>query len=147
MMLYLLDTNAVIEALRGNDRMLARLREHLPSAFGLPAIVLHELHFGASKSHRAKENTARVDALQFEIVAFDREDARKAGEIRAVLAAAGTAIGPYEVLIAGQALARSLTLVTHNTREFERVPDLKIEDWQSASRSGGAFKNTAPDSA
>jgi len=67
--------------------------------------------------------------LQFEVVEFDREDARQAGELRAALAAAGTPIGPY-VLIAGQALARSLILVTHNTGEFQRVPGLRFEDWE-----------------
>ena len=66
--------------------------------------------------------------MQFEVLDFDREDARQAGELRARLAAAGTPIG--DVLIAGQALARGLTLVTHNTGEFQRVPGLRIEDWE-----------------
>jgi tRNA(fMet)-specific endonuclease VapC len=72
----------------------------------------------------------RIEALRFEVVEFDREDARKAGELRASLAASGTPIGPYDVLIAGQALARGLVLITHNMREFRRVPDLAIEDWE-----------------
>ena len=57
-------------------------------------------------------------------------DAREAGEIRAHLAAQGVPIGSYDVLIAGQARARALTLVTHNTREFARVPRLQVEDWR-----------------
>jgi tRNA(fMet)-specific endonuclease VapC len=69
--------------------------------------------------------------LQFVVLEFDQEDARQAGEIRAALAAAGTPIGPYDVLIAGQARARSLVLVTHNTGEFSRVSGLNIEDWQT----------------
>jgi tRNA(fMet)-specific endonuclease VapC len=68
--------------------------------------------------------------LQFEVLDFDRENARQAGELRTRLAAAGTPIGAYDVLIAGQALARALTLVTHNTGEFQRVPGLRIEDWE-----------------
>ena len=60
---------------------------------------------------------------------FDREDARQAGELRARWAAAGTPISAYDVLIAGQALARGLTLVTH-TGEFQRVPWLRVEDWE-----------------
>jgi tRNA(fMet)-specific endonuclease VapC len=72
----------------------------------------------------------QIDALRFEIVEFDQEDARRAGEIRAALAKAGAPIGPYDVLIAGQALARSLTLVTHNVREFGRVEGLVVEDWE-----------------
>ena len=76
------------------------------------------------------QNLARVDARQFEVLEFDREDARQAGEIRASLARAGLPIGSYDVLIAGQAKARGLTLITHNTKEFSRVEGLKIEDWE-----------------
>jgi tRNA(fMet)-specific endonuclease VapC len=95
------------------------------------AIVAHELFYGAFKSRRAAENVALIDALQFEVIEFDREDARQAGEVRALLAACGGTIGPFDVLIAGQALARNLTLVTHNTGEFGRVPGLAIEDWEA----------------
>lgn len=76
-------------------------------------------------------NVAVFDAFGFPIVEFDREDARQAGLVRADLAARGTPIGPYDVLIAGQALARGLTLMTRNTREFSRVPGLQIEDWEA----------------
>ena len=68
--------------------------------------------------------------MRFEILPFDAEDARHAGEVRAALERAGTPIGGYDVLIAGQALARDLILVTHNMREFERVAGLRIEDWE-----------------
>jgi tRNA(fMet)-specific endonuclease VapC len=71
---------------------------------------------------------ALIDALQFVVLEFDKEDARQAGEVRALLASKGTPIGPYDVLIAGQ--ARSMILVTHNTQEFGRVPGLQFEDWQ-----------------
>jgi tRNA(fMet)-specific endonuclease VapC len=93
--------------------------------------VVHELFYGAFKSRRASHNVALVDALQFPVVEFDREDARLAGEIRASLSARGMEIGPYDVLIAGQAVARDMILVTHNTREFGRVPGLRIEDWEA----------------
>ncbi|MBB6251531.1 PIN domain-containing protein [Nitrospirillum iridis] len=129
-MKFLLDTNAVIAVMKGHAAFLDRMRQYRPEDFGLPAIVAHELYFGAAKSQRAAENMARVEALRFPVLDLDREDARQAGLIRAHLAAAGTPIGPYDVLIAGQALARDLTLVTHNTREFLRVPGLRLEDWQ-----------------
>jgi tRNA(fMet)-specific endonuclease VapC len=74
---------------------------------------------------------ALIDALRFAVLAFDKEDARRAGEVRAMLASKGTPIGPYDVLIAGQALARGLVLVTDNTGEFRRVPRLRIENWQA----------------
>ena len=129
-MKFLLDTNAVIALLKGHPGFLGRLRQHLPRDFGIPAIVAHDLFYGAYKGQRVAENLARVDALKLEVLEFDREDARQAGELRAKLAAAGTPIGPYDALIAGQALARALTLVTHNTREFQRVPGLHTEDWE-----------------
>lgn len=65
----------------------------------------------------------------FPILDFDQNDAFVAGEIRAALAAKGTPIGPYDVLIAGQAKARGLTLVTNNVGEFNRVENLQVEDW------------------
>jgi tRNA(fMet)-specific endonuclease VapC len=97
----------------------------------MSAVVVHELFYGAFKSQRAASNAALIDALKFEVIAFDKEDARQAGEVRAFLAAKGTPIGAYDVLIAGQAKARGLILVTHNTREFKRVPGLRFEDWES----------------
>ena len=129
-MKFLLDSNAIIALLKGHPAFLARLRQHQPQDFGVPSIVMHELYYGAYKGQRRVENLERVDALQFEVLEFDREDARQAGELRAQLAAAGTPIGPYDVMIAGQAVARSLILVTHNIREFQRIPGLTLEDWE-----------------
>lgn len=127
-MKYLLDANAVITVLNGHSAMNARIRLEHPADIGLPAIVAHELYHGAFKYER---NVHLVDALQFEVLTFDREDARQAGEIRAELAKQGRPIGPYDVLIAGQAKARGLTLVTHNVSEFSRVTGLAVEDWET----------------
>jgi tRNA(fMet)-specific endonuclease VapC len=132
-MRYLLDANAVIAMLKGQPQMLARLRAHAPTDFGMPSIVAHELFYGAYKGQRTEENIARIEALQFEVLPFDHEDAQHAGEIRALLASAGTPIGPYDVLIAGQARARNLMLITRNLREFVRVPGLEAEDWESTT--------------
>ena len=106
------------------------MRERRPRDFALSSIVTHELWCGAFKSRRTAENVGRVEALRFPVLEFDREDAKAAGEIRALLAAAGRPIGPYDVLIAGQALARDLTLITRNLGEFARVPGLRVENWQ-----------------
>ncbi len=130
-MKFLLDTNAVIALLKGHSGLQAQVRQHQPSDFGLSAIVAHELFFGAYRGTRSTENLARIDALRFEVVAFDAEDARIAGELRAALAAAGTPVGPYDVLIAGQALARGLTLITRNLREFRRITSIHVEDWEA----------------
>lgn len=130
-MRYLLDANAVIALLNDKDSRLAqRARQNKPGDIGISAIVSHELFYGAFKSQRAARNVTLVDSLQFEVLEFDKEDSRQAGEIRAALAVKGMPIGPYDVLIAGQAVARNLILITHNTDEFGRVPGLQIEDWE-----------------
>ena len=130
-MTYLLDSNAVIALLKNHGAFMARIRQQRPEDVAISSIVAHELFYGAFKGQRTAETLARVEALRFEVLDFDREDARKAGEIRASLANAGTPVGPYDVLIAGQAVARGLTLVTNNTREFQRGASLRIEDWQA----------------
>lgn len=130
-MKFLLDSTAVIAIMKGHPTFLDRLRRYVPQDFGVSSIVAHELFYGAYKGQRTAYNLERIDALQFEVLEFNREDAQQSGAIRANLAAAGTPIGPYDVLIAGQALARSLTLITRNTREFRRVADLSVEDWEA----------------
>jgi len=131
-MRFLLDANAVIALLNDtSSRAARRARRQRPSDVAISAIVVHELFYGAFKSGRVMQNVAVIDALQFAVLEFDREDARRAGEIRALLASKGSTIGPYDVLIAGQAVARNMILVTNNTNEFGRVPGLRIEDWQT----------------
>jgi len=133
-MRYLLDTNAVIALL--NDRvgdLAQRARSCDPNDLCISSIVMHELYYGAFKSQRSERNLVVVEALRFEVLDYDRDDAREAGAVRAVLAAQGQSIGPYDILIAGQAKARGLILVTHNTREFGRVAGLNVEDWQGGA--------------
>jgi tRNA(fMet)-specific endonuclease VapC len=131
-MRYLLDTNAVIALSNNTDaNLLRRTRRMPPRDIAISSIVMQELYFGAYKSRRQTQNLAVADALKFDVIEFDRDDARQAGEIRAFLAARGTPIGPFDVLIAGQAVARNAILVTRNTREFVRVPGLRIENWEA----------------
>ena len=131
-MRYLLDANVVIALLKDTTSATARrVRRERIGDIAISAVVSHELFYGAFKSRRRIQNVAVIDALQFVVLEFDKEDARQAGEIRALLASEGTPIGPYDVLIAGQAVARDMILVTQNTREFERVPGLRLEDWQN----------------
>lgn len=131
-MRYLLDANAVIAILNDKNSSTAkRVRTHKPDDIAISAIVAHELFYGAFKSRRSEHNIALIDYLHFAVLEFSKEDARHAGEVRAVLALKGTPIGPFDILIAGQARSRGLILVTHNTNEFGRVPELRIEDWES----------------
>ncbi|MFZ5775769.1 MAG: type II toxin-antitoxin system VapC family toxin [Thermodesulfobacteriota bacterium] len=129
-MRFLLDTNAIIAILSGKAGITQRIRQYQPADFAVSSIVMHELYFGAYKSGQRSRNMAVVDGLLFEVLPFDLDDARHAGEIRAFLAAQGTPIGGYDVLIAGQARARGLILITRNEREFKRVDGLDIENWE-----------------
>jgi len=128
---YLLDTNAVVALLNDVESLARRVRQHAPEDVCISSIVAHELFYGAFKSQRAERTVALVDSLRFEVLDFDKDDAREAGEIRAALASRGTPLGPYDVLIAGQAKARGMTLVTRNSGEFRTVAGLCNEDWES----------------
>ncbi len=134
-MKYLLDTNAVVALLR-NEPPKVRGRYRKAEAGGdhlaLSSVVLFELWYGVAKSSRVQENTERLRILlsgEMELLDFDDEDARTAGQVRADLERAGTPIGAYDLLIAGQALRRGLTVITANTSEFGRVDGLNWEDW------------------
>ncbi|MEA2861642.1 MAG: tRNA(fMet)-specific endonuclease VapC [Methylobacteriaceae bacterium] len=133
-----LDTNAVIASInRRTPQVRSRLETALGQAgiIGIPTVVLFELRFGIAKSARPRENAAVLSAfLALDVIPwpFEAEDADEAGQIRAELERAGASIGPYDVLIAAQARRRNAVLVTANTREFMRVPDLNVEDWASA---------------
>jgi tRNA(fMet)-specific endonuclease VapC len=129
-MRFLLDSNAMIELLNTPVGPLAeRVRRHRPADIGLSSIVAFELYYGAHNSQRQIENLTRLDNLRLEVLAFDLEDARHAGEIRSILKNAGIPIVAYDTLIAGQARARGLVLISHNLREFQRVPNLRVESW------------------
>jgi tRNA(fMet)-specific endonuclease VapC len=136
--IFLPDTNVFSRYLRDRreDRaLLDRLEESLP-ACRLSAIVLMELEYGAAKHPEVaafRERIARLKAVFPRVEAFEENAAHEAGYIRALLANRkpnAQPIGPYDALLAGHALALRATLVTHNTREFARVPGLRVEDWQ-----------------
>jgi tRNA(fMet)-specific endonuclease VapC len=129
---YLLDTTAAISLFRGADSGVSqKIRLHPVDAVAISTIVLHELFYGAFNGSRVARSLEAVEALRLAWVEFDFEDARVSGEMRAYLSRQGTPIGPYDRLIAGQAKARGLILVTHNVREFSRIPGLLIEDWEA----------------
>lgn len=129
---YLLDTNTVIALLgKGARNVISRIEMHPPGSIGISSVVAHELYYGAFKSVRVAHNleTIRLLFADLSIVDFDGEDARIAGQVRADLAIRGSPIGPYDVLIAGQAKRRGSVLATNNLREFMRVDGLRAEDW------------------
>jgi tRNA(fMet)-specific endonuclease VapC len=132
---YLLDTNAVIALLRDRPaEVRARLRSAVSDGASIvvSSIVLYELWYGVARSERRRENAERLRAFlsgNIGIIAFDEEDAAIAGDLRAALEADGAPIGPYDLLIAAQALRSQTTLVTANVSEFARIPGLNWEDW------------------
>ena len=134
-MTFLLDTNAVIALLKDEPAVFRkRLRRAVAkgAAISVSSIVLYELWYGVARSTRRRENAERLRVFLSGGIAvspFAEEDAVTAGDLRAVLEAAGTPIGPYDLLIAAQALRRDETLVTTNASEFARVPDLCWQDW------------------
>ena len=132
---YLLDTNACIALINGAP---ASVRTRLQKATGggqqvwVSAVVTFELWYGVAKSARPEVNAQRLETFlagPVIVLPFDDEDARVAGAIRAALEISGKPIGSYDLLIAGQALARQLTLVTANVSEFSRVKGLTWQDW------------------
>ncbi len=135
--MFYLDTNVVIGVMnRRAPRLAARLEQEivLGARLVLPAAVLYELRYGASKSQTPDRNHARIDTFLDgvpEVVDFDAGDATEAGDIRAYLEAKGAPIGPYDILIAAQARRRGAVLVTLNRNEFERVPGLMATDWST----------------
>jgi tRNA(fMet)-specific endonuclease VapC len=134
---YLLDTNAVVALLRGKPAVVReryREAEATGDYLALSSVVLFELWYGVAKSTQVPENAERLRVLlsgDLDLLDFDDEDARTAGQLRAALDKAGTPIGAYDLLIAGQALRRGLTVVTASTSEFSRVTDLTWQDWTS----------------
>jgi len=132
---YLLDTNVCIALINGRS---AKARAQYDQALrngsrlATSSVVAHELWYGVAKSANVDPNARRLrefltrDLTVFE---FTEPDSHAAGEIRAELERKGTRTGEYDTLIAGQAFARNLILVTANTREFARVKGLVVEDW------------------
>jgi len=131
---YLLDTSACIALINGTPATV-RSRFQKVAAGGevyASSIVTFELWYGVAKSARPALNAQRLETfLSGPVIElpFDDEDARVAGSIRAALEVSGKPIGAYDLLIAGQALARQLTLVTANVSEFSRVKGLSWQDW------------------
>ena len=129
---YLLDTNICIYALNNRHPALKnKLLSVHPEEIGVSSITLYELAYGAGKRQHPELTWYKMQLFlaNYNTLAFDAQDSVTAGNVRAQLEIKGTPIGPYDVLIASQALVRGLTIVTHNTREFMRIPGLPIEDW------------------
>lgn len=131
-MRYLLDSNICIYAMKNRPvQVLRRLQNVGRAVVAVSVITVLELRQGAERSQQRELAHARLDDFfgPMEVLPFEESDALAAARIRAQLFSAGRPIGDFDTLIAAQALARNLIVVTNNVDEFERVPDLRIENW------------------
>ena len=132
-MKFLLDTNPCIQVIRGrNPLVIARYRSHPPSDMSVCSPVVAELRHGAARSRHPAAELAKVRNFlrPHHSLPFDDDAAAIYADIRADLEVQGTPIGQFDTMIAAIALAHGLTLVTHNTAEFARVPGLQLVDWE-----------------
>jgi tRNA(fMet)-specific endonuclease VapC len=129
--MYILDTNTLIYFFKGIGNVSARLLQTPPRSIGIPTIVLFELEVGIAKSSSPKKRRLQLQNLMAttNILPLGQEEVDFAAAVRVELENRGKPIGPYDVLIAGTALANKGILVTHNTIEFERIEGLQLEDW------------------
>ena len=131
-MKYMLDTNIVIYAKnRRPPGVIERMLQQKPDDLCISAVTLAELEFGASKSSNPARNRMALTLFLtgMRVAPFDAPAARESGDIRHDLSSRGAVIGGNDMLIAAQARSLGLTLVTNNTREFERIDGLKLENW------------------
>ena len=131
----LFDTNICIYLIRQRStRALERFEEFEVGEIGVSVITVSELRYSVHKSAHRQQNSRALEQflLPLEVVGFSEEATKDYGRIRAALERQGTPTGPLDTLIAAHALSLGTTLVTNNTREFERVPGLRIEDWTAS---------------
>ncbi|MEI7015008.1 type II toxin-antitoxin system tRNA(fMet)-specific endonuclease VapC [Leptospira licerasiae] len=130
--MYLLDTNICIFLIKKkNQIVLDKLKKNLNKGLFISSLTLAELEFGIENSeHKEKNRVSLIEFLSiFDILPFEQSDAQAFGIIKADLKKSGNLIGSIDTLLAAQALSRDLVFVTNNTKEFNRVKNLKVEDW------------------
>jgi tRNA(fMet)-specific endonuclease VapC len=131
---YLHDTNVLSDFARGEQVVLARLRQEAPQQLAVSVITEMEIEYGMVRNPNLASRVLeamRMLPSTISVLPFEREDARVAAQLRAGLNSQGTPIGAYDLLLAACALRRGLKIVTHNAREFARVGGLGLEHWHS----------------
>ncbi|MBR1812494.1 MAG: type II toxin-antitoxin system VapC family toxin [Lachnospiraceae bacterium] len=132
--MYLLDTNICVYAINGRYPSVSRYLLRIPpDHIFLSSITIGELEYGAAKSRWGDKTRQIMHAFlaNFRVLDFTEQDTVLFGQLRASLTSLSTPIGAYDVMIAAQSISRHLTVVTHNTGEFSRVPGISLEDWVS----------------
>lgn len=129
--MYVLDTNTLIYFFKGMGKVAERLLSTPPKEIGIPSIVLYELEYGIAKSSSPEKRIEQLQSMceHVNVLSFGEREARAAAVIRVQLEKKGTPIGPYDLLIAGTAIAHASVLVTNNEKEFSRIPNLETINW------------------
>lgn len=131
MLRYLLDTNICIFTIQKRPAVVRERFKYFADQLCISSVTWMELVYGAEHSAKPQDNLAIAEGLaaRLTVLDYDTDAATQTGRVRAELASRGTPIGPYDQMLAGHARSRGLVLVTNNTREFERVAGLQLEDW------------------
>ena len=130
--MFLLDTDTCIDALRGDGSVRKRMEDVSPDDCNVSSITVFELYIGICFTRQPEREGLKVDRFLsvLNVVPFDRTAAAEAAKLRQELESTGTRIGPYDLLIAAQAISTDCTLVTANVHEFGRIKSLKVENWR-----------------
>ncbi len=131
-MRYLIDTNICIYIMNNHPaEVLDKFKNVDVGEVGISSISVSELHYGVFKSKKIKQNITRLEEFlyPFEISSYDEIASKEYGKIRSRLEKRGKVIGPLDMLIAAHAISKDLTLITNNTKEFDIIERLKVENW------------------
>ena len=131
MLEYMLDTNICIYVMKDRPPAMRERFDAASERLCISSITLAELHYGAEKSARRLQNLEAISAFvaRLEVLDFSPTAAAHHGQLRAEMERAGQPAGPYDMLIGAHARSEGLTVVTNNTREFVRMPGVRVENW------------------
>lgn len=130
-MIYLLDTNIIIYALKGSPTIQTHLKRHYQDPLAMSVITLMELYYGAYKSRKVESNLAKIKLLEksMETLSLGEEIVEIFGLMKSKLEKKGTPLDDFDIIIAATALAHNTILVTNNVKHFKRIDGLKLENW------------------
>jgi tRNA(fMet)-specific endonuclease VapC len=131
--MYLLDTDTLIYSLKGDPAVVENLQRHRRDPMVVSVVSLMELYYGAHKSQRVESNLAKVRAIEgaFRVLALGAESTETFGSLKAYLDATGLRVDDFDLCLAATALCHNLVLVTNNTKHFERIGGLRLENWSA----------------
>jgi predicted nucleic acid-binding protein len=137
--MYLLDTDTVIYILKGHPAAVANLKSHLHDPIKISIVTYMELQYGAYKSQRVAANLAKIKVLgqSVEVAPITTAAAEIFGMLKAELDREGVRLDDFDLAVAACALAHNLTLVTNNTKHFERIEGLKLGNWTITQENEG----------